>query len=125
MTFTLRLTQTQEAQNKHRVEIAFEGQGIPRRTALSLFDFSFTKQDQEATRWCLEDFLQDPLSPAPQLATRIENRMAEIGRELFKAMFNANEDARDLWATLRLHLSDTRVEMITGVAEAASIPWEL
>lgn len=125
MTYTLRLTQTQEAENNYRVEIALEGQGIPRRTALSLFYFRLTKQDQEDIRWYLEDFLQYPLRPGPQLATRIENRMAEIGRELFKAMFYVNEDARDLWATLRLQLSDTRVEIVTGIAEAALIPWEL
>ena len=44
-------------------------------------------------RWCLEDFLQYPLDPAPTLATRVEKRMAAIGAELFNAIFQSNSDA--------------------------------
>ena len=76
-------------------------------------------------RWYLEDYLQYPMDPAPAIAARIEERLAEIGAELFRAVFQANDDARDLWATLRVHLNETRIEIITGVAEATAIPWEL
>ena len=75
-------------------------------------------------RWYLEDYLQYPRDPAPKIAARIEKRMAEIGTELFKGVFQSNDDARDLWAALRPKLSDTRVEIVTGVEEATTLPWE-
>ena len=51
--------------------------------------------------------------------------MTKIGEELFRDVFQATEDARDLWAELRKSLDKTRVEVITDVRHAASIPWEL
>ena len=122
---TLRLTQTTVGQDKYRVEVALEGDGLPRQAATAQFDFKLSAQDQEDLRWYLEDFLQYPLDPAPTIAARVEKRIAEIGTELFKAVFHADDDARDLWATLRTRLNETRVEVITGVQEATAIPWEL
>jgi len=123
--YSLRLTQTSEGQDIYRVEIALEGDGLPRQTATTRFDFKLTAQDQEDLRWYLEDFLQYPQDPAPRIAARIEKRISEIGMELFKALFQSSEDARDLWATLWTRLNDTRVEIFTGVKEATAIPWEL
>lgn len=48
-----------------------------------------------------------------------------MGDELFRAVFQASDDSRDLWAELRKRLPQTRIEVITGVTEAATIPWEL
>jgi len=121
---TLRLTQVAEGQDQHRVELALEGGG-PRKTAISRFKFAVTAQDREDVRWYLEDYLQYPLDPAPKIAARIEDRMAEIGRELFQGIFHSNDDARDLWAALRPTLNDARIEIVTGVKEAATLPWEL
>lgn len=122
---TLRLTQHAESQPDHyRVEVALEGDG-PRRTAAAAFQFALTGQDQEDLRWYLEDYLQYPLDPAPTIAERVEKRMAEIGGELFRAVFQAGDDARDLWATLREKLDKARVEIITDVRQAAAVPWEL
>lgn len=122
---TLRLTQFSEAEDKFRVEVALEGDGQPRQTATSRFDFKLTPQDHEDLRWYLEDFLQYPLDPAPTIAARIEQRMNDIGVDLFKAVFQSNDDSRDLWATLRGQLNDARVEINTEVREATAIPWEL
>ncbi len=122
--FTLRLTQTTEG-DKYRVEIAFEGDGLPRQTATAHFDFKLTAQDHEDLRWYLEDFLQYPHDPAPKIAERIERRITEIGVQLFKALFQSGEDARDIWAKLRDRLNDTHVEIVTDVQEATTIPWEL
>ena len=119
----IRFTQTSEADDTYRVEIALEGDG-PRQTAVSRFQFRLSIKDQEEVRWYLEDYLQYPQEPAPQIAERIEARMTEIGRELFHGVFQTGE-ARDLWATVRQHLSDTRVEVVTEVREAAIVPWEL
>jgi tetratricopeptide (TPR) repeat protein len=124
-TFTLRITQFTEGEYKYRVEIALEGGGLPRQTVTSHFDFKLTDQDQEDIRWYLEDFLNYQQDPAPKIAARIEGRMTEIGTDLFRALFQSSDDARDLWATLRARLNETRIEIVTTVAEATTIPWEL
>lgn len=121
---TLRLTQTALGEDQYRVEIALEGDSTPRRIGASKFSFKLTAQDQEDIRWYLEDYLQYPLDPAPEIAARIEERMAKIGTELFEKVFQAG-DAHDLWVTAQSRLANTRVEIITDVREAASIPWEL
>ncbi|MEP6672247.1 MAG: CHAT domain-containing protein [Chthoniobacter sp.] len=122
---TLRLTQSDIGPGKYRVEISLERDGYPRQIATADFSYSLTAQDREDLRWYLEDYLQHTADPAPQIAARIEGRITEMGVGLFKALFYANDDARDLWATLRDRLSDTRVEIITGVREATALPWEL
>jgi tetratricopeptide (TPR) repeat protein len=122
--YTLRLTQHSISENRYKVEIALKG-GDFESTARSEFSFSLSPQDQESIRWYLEDYPLYPFDPAPAIAARTETRMAEIGRDLFKQVFQSDEDARDLWAELRKHLADTRVEIVTEVREAAAIPWEL
>lgn len=119
------MTQISEGEDRYRVEIALEGDGLPRQTAVSEFDFVLSAQDREDLRWYLEDYLQYPQDPAPKIAARIEGRMAELGTALFKAVFQSNDDASDLWAVLRSQLNDTRVEIATGVEGANAIPWEL
>jgi len=121
----LRITQTEENAGRYRVEIALEGDGSPRQIATSRFDFQLTAQDRENLRWYLEDYLQFPQDPAPRIAARIEQRLSAIGVELFKNLFQSSDDTRDLWATLRTRLNKTRVEVVTSVREAATIPWEL
>ncbi len=122
---TLRLTQTATGPDTYHVQVSLEGDGLPRQTASARFAFALSAQDQERLRWYLEDFLQFPFDPAPETAARVEERMVEIGTQLFRAVFHADDDARDLWATLRTRLNDTRVEIVTGVQEATAIPWEL
>jgi len=121
----LRLTQTALDKDRYRVEVAVELAGQARQTATSEVTLALTDQDQSDLRWYLEDYLQYPHDPAPAIAARIEQRMADIGAGLFRAVFHSSDDARDLWAKLRDRLDDTRVEIITGVREAAAIPWEL
>ncbi len=119
----LRLTQHPAEGGQHRVEIALEGDGA-RRTAESIFTFSIPSQDEEDLRWYLEDFLQYPQDPAPKIASRIEQRIAGIGRGLFQAGFG-HRDALALWSRVSGRLPATRVEIVTGVAEANALPWEL
>jgi len=121
----LRITQTALGDDRHHVEVSLEGDGLPRQAARSDFEFRFSDQEQENLRWYLEDYLQHVDPPAPQIAAAVERRMIEVGVGLFKAVFQSSDDARDLWATLRARLEETRVEIITEVREAASVPWEL
>jgi len=121
---TLRLTQNSTGENQYKVEITLEG-GQFRQSAVSEFKFILSPQDQESIRWYLEDYPLYRHDPAPKIAARVETRMAEVGRELFKLVFQANDDARDIWADLRRKVNSTRVEIITEVREATAIPWEL
>ena len=122
---TLRITQHAEGQDKQRVHIALLDGELVLGSADSSFDFELTAQDREDLRWYLGDYLQFPQDPVPTIAARVERRIAEIGTELFKALFQSSEDARDLWATLLDRLNDTRVEIATEVQEATAFPWEL
>ncbi|HEX5720183.1 MAG TPA: CHAT domain-containing protein [Thermoanaerobaculia bacterium] len=120
----LRIQQHPLEEGRHRVEVALEGDGA-RRTAKSTFAFSLSPQDEEDLRWYLEDFLQYPQEPAPTIARRVEGRMAEVGTELFQAVFQASDDSRRIWSKVEERLPETRIEIVTGVTEAATIPWEL
>lgn len=122
---TLRFTEISVAEDKYKVQISLEGDGLSRQTFTPPFDFKLTAHQQEDLRWYLEDFLQNPIDPAPKIAARIERDMAELGKRLFGAVFDGDSDSRDLWTTLRKRLNDTRVEIITELRDAAAIPWEL
>jgi len=121
---TLRLTQSTSSAETFHVEAALESDG-KRRIASSEFEFPITPQDREDLRWYLEDYLQYAADPAPKIAARVEARIAAMGLELFKALFQTDDDARDLWASVRDRVDETRIEIVSEVQEAASIPWEL
>ena len=106
------------------MEIALEGDGAP-PDGRGHVRVRLSPQDQEDLRWYLEDFLQYPRTRPRRSRAGSRGGWPRSGTELFQAVFQANDDARDLWATLRDRLPETRIEIVTGVAEAAAIPWEL
>src|ERR1022692_3588768 len=116
----LRLRQTTEGDHRYKVLLELEGGGVRREDTRS-FTFELTPRDQEDLRWYLEDYLQYPLDPAPKIAKRIEERMDQIGSDLFRAVF----EGTSVWGEVRNSRSDTRVEIVTGVKEATAIPWEM
>ena len=118
---TLRVTQTAEALNRYRVEITLERDRLPTQSASAAFEFEQTPQDQEDLRWYLEDYLQFPHDPAPEIAARIEQRMADVGSTLFKEVFQGSEQGRRLWARLCEDLSNLRVELVTDAKAATAI----
>ena len=119
------LTSSAEAPDRFRVELALEGEGFPRQTASTSVELEPSPEDEEGLRWYLEDYLQWPRDPAPEIAARIEQRLAEIGSALFEKIFQANDDARGLWASVQPRLEETRVEVIAAAVETARLPWEL
>jgi tetratricopeptide (TPR) repeat protein len=121
---TLRIDQKPTQADRHLVSVTLRDDN-GEHSADAAFAFRLSTQQQERFRWYLEDYLQYPQDPAPNIARSVEADIARIGTELFKAVFQANDQARDLWAVLRGTLNDTRVEVATGVREAAAIPWEL
>lgn len=123
--YTLRLKYVSGSSGQRQVEATFGNNGKPSHKAVSPFAYALSPQDQEDLRWYLEDFLQYPLDPAPAIAERIQQRMAVIGKELFRGIFQQNDDAKKLWAEAAKHLNDTRVEIVSDAGEAAATPWEL
>jgi hypothetical protein len=121
----LRVTQHIEQEDNYRVHVEFREADGSAQTAEARFAFQLTPSDRADLRWYLEDYLQYPMDPAPEIAARVEARMRDLGVELFRNVFQANDDARDLWATLRAQLDDTRVEIVTDVKGATALPWEL
>jgi tetratricopeptide (TPR) repeat protein len=122
---TLRIIQSADAAGHYRAEVVLEGPGPLRQTATARFLFEMTAQDQEDLRWYLEDYLQFPHDPAPTIAVRVEQRITEVGTDLFKKVFESDEQSRRLWSKVYEQLSNIRVEIVTSVREATTIPWEL
>ena len=87
----LRLTQHIEKEDNYRIEIAFEDDDGTRETPVARFEFKMTDSDRADLRWYLEDYLQYPLDPAPQIAARIEGRIRDLGIELFKKIFHSDQ----------------------------------
>ena len=121
----LRIRQDAERASGHyRLQVELDEDGLIQAADVSM-TFEISQPDARDLRWYLEDYLEYPLDPAPRIAGRIENRMADIGRDLFAAVFPAGSETRDLWSVVRDRLSETRVEVITDVANATAVPWEL
>ena len=125
MPTTLRLIQTSGAQpGTFGVQVELDRDGR-RRTVQAVVTPGLTEVERNEIRWYMEDYLEHPFDPYPEIADRIEGRMAEAGRTLFKDIFQANQAASDFWARVRDDLQETRVEISTNVRDAAAIPWEL
>jgi len=107
------------------VGLVLEVPGWARRVAQARFGLTLSAQDREDVRWYLEDYLQYPVTPAPQVAVRVEARLAELGVELFRQVFEANRDTIGLWDAVAGSLPDTRVEIDAGVEGGSAMPWEL
>jgi tetratricopeptide (TPR) repeat protein len=102
-----------------QVEAIFESDK-PRLVERRPFSFALSEQDEEDIRWYLEEYPVYPVDPQPKIAKRIEKRMAQVGRELFKQVLAGS----DVWENVRRNLPDTRIEVETEI-EDALVPWEL
>ncbi len=111
--------------DKHQIAVNAEIPGFQPLSFSREIEFALSPQDGEKIRWYLEDYLQFAQDPAPQIAARVEQLMGERGEALFRAIFEGRNDAVQLWALVEPHLSLTRIEIATGIAEATAIPWEL
>src|SRR5215831_5282259 len=119
----LRINQSALDAGVHRVTTRLQ---VYRRPAKAVSDFAFrlSAADREDVRWYLEDYLQYPQEAAPQVAARVERRLAELGAELFERVFG-HDEAKGIWRSVRSRLAQVRVEISSDVAGAAILPWEL
>lgn len=122
---TLHIEQEGRNGGKHAVKLTLERPGQPRITAKAEIEFTLTPQEHEDLRWYMEDYLQRAESVEEVQVRQIEEWMKRRGEELYRKVLRANDDTQDLWSSIRNDLADLRIEITTGIAEAASIPWEL
>ncbi len=104
-------------------DLVLEGAGA-RRTASARVGFGLSDRDREDVRWYLEDYLQYPVDPAPDIAREVEARLAALGEDLFRQVFQASPGTMRVWDAVAPDLAGARVEVATG-AEGTGIPWEL
>ncbi len=122
---TLHIRQTPAGKGKHAIRLTLRRPGQPDLEAEATIKFSLTDQEQEDLRWYMEDYLQRSEAVEPVTVQQVEALMRTRGEELYRLVLAATLDTQAIWFAVRQHLADLRVEITTGVAEAASIPWEL
>jgi tetratricopeptide (TPR) repeat protein len=88
-------------------------------------EFALTPPEQKELRWYIEDYLTRTESVEDVQVEQIEEWMKRRGEELYTKVLADNVGTQAVWFAVREQLADLRVEITTGIAEAASIPWEL
>ena len=84
-----------------------------------------TSRDQEDLRWYLEDYLDNPVDPAPEIAREIEDHLTIWGERLFTSLFHSSNGAKKLWQAAADRLPQVRVEIEAGPDSGVTVPWEL
>src|SRR3712207_5141617 len=73
--------------SRHRVVVSWQSpRMIPREATVEL-DFPLDPAAAERLRWYLEDYGEFRADPAPTIASTTERELAQLGRDLFTAMF--------------------------------------
>ena len=122
---TLHIRQDAPKDGRYPVRLTLKRPAQPDLEAEADIEFALTEQEQEDIRWYLEDYLQHAGVAEAVAVEQIEGQMKARGEELYEKVLAANRNTQSLWFSIRNDLADLRVEITTGVAEAASIPWEL
>ncbi len=122
---TLQIRQRCAGEGNHTIRLTLKRPGQPDLEAEANIKFTLTPQEQEDLRWYLEDYLQRPESVEEVQVEQIEAWMKQRGIELYEGILEGNRDAQRLFDRVLDEVADLRIEITTGIAEAASIPWEL
>ena len=121
----LKIRQNDPDDGKYLIRLTLKRPGQPELEAEANIKFALTPQDQEDLRWYLEDYLQRAESVEKVQVEQVESLMKQRGEELYTKVLTANQNTQAIWFAVREQLADLRVEITTGIAEGASIPWEL
>ena len=96
------------------------------RMAIARFTFPWEPADQELIRWYFEDYRNESGDPGTgKPAARAGRQLGKLGTDLFGEIFEASQDTRRLWAAVQPDLASFRVEIVTDVAGATALPWEI
>ncbi|MCH8969282.1 MAG: CHAT domain-containing protein, partial [Planctomycetes bacterium] len=122
---TLHIRQDALKDGHYPIRLTLKRAGQPDLEAKARIQFALTEREQKDLRWYLEEYLERAETVEPITVQQIEALMKTRGEELYAKVLAADGDTQALWFPIRNDLADLRVEIATGVAEAASIPWEL
>lgn len=122
---TLRIEQGPPQDGKYPITLRHLVDGVQKRTATATIEFALSDQEQEELRWYLEDYLQKAAVIEAEVVQQVTDMIRQRGIELYQKVFTANANTQAVWFAVRDQLADLRIEISTGIAEAASIPWEL
>ncbi|HVQ40526.1 MAG TPA: CHAT domain-containing protein [Pyrinomonadaceae bacterium] len=122
---TLHIRQDTPKDGLYPIRLTLKRDGQPPWEAEADIEFALTEQEQEDLRWYLEDYLQRADVAERVTVEQVKERMRARGDELYTKVLGGGRSTQNLWGSIRNDLADLRVEITTGVAEAASIPWEL
>jgi len=122
---TLHIRQDAPQDGHYPIRLTLKRPGQPDLEAQAKTQFTLTPQEQEDLRRYMEDYLQRPDSFTQVEVQQIEDWMKRRGEELYTKVLADNMATQAVWFAAREQLADLRVEITTGIAEAASIPWEL
>lgn len=121
---TLQIRQDAEAGGYHNIRLTLRRSSRPDQEAVERIRFALSVQEQEDLRWYLEDYLDVADVVERVTVEQIESMMRTRGEELYSKVLDA-KSTRALWFSIRNELANLRVEILSDVAGAASIPWEL
>ena len=122
---TLHIRQDAPHDDHYPIRLTLKQASQPEQEAEAKIQFALTDQEQRDLRWYLEDYLQGGQVAETIIAEQVEALIKTRGEELYTKVLAANANTQALWFSIRNDLVNLRVEIATGVAEAASIPWEL
>ncbi|MBI5366701.1 MAG: CHAT domain-containing protein [Planctomycetes bacterium] len=122
---TLNIRQRHLHDGKYPIALRLQRPGQADLEAEAEIEFALADQEQKDLRWYLEDYLEQSGSVEAVTVAQVETLMKTRGEELYTKVLACNPRTQAVWFAIREQLADLRIEITTGVAEAASIPWEL
>lgn len=122
---TLHIRQDPPVDGKYPIRLRLKRQDVPDLEAEAKIEFTLSEQEQEELRWYLEDYLDVADAVETVHVQQVEDLMKRRGEELYTKVLTGAQNQQAIWFAIRNQLADLRIEIATGVAEAASIPWEL
>lgn len=122
---TLHIRQGSLQAGKYPIRLTLKRSGQADLEAEAEIEFALTPEEQADLRWYMEDYLTLAAATEAVQIEQIEATMRQRGEELYNKVLDFNQNTRAIWFAVREGLADLRVEIASGIAEAASIPWEL
>lgn len=122
---TLHIRQRPLTEGRYPLTLTLKRPGQAELEAEAAVEFALTPEEQKDLRWYMEDYLTRPESVEGVQIEQIETWMRQRGEELYTKVLAADLQTQAIWFAVREQLAELRVEIASGIAEAASIPWEL
>jgi len=108
-----------------RVRVAYRSEpGAQPQERETGFGFRISDSDRRLIQWYLEEFLVYPWGQFRERAHQVEQLMANVGAELFEAVFGDRQTFA-LYAHVTDDLQSTRIFVHASSPEGIALPWEL